>query len=133
MPSPSIVSFGVTYTAREKDCVELTQWHACSLVVLQFNHCMCQGHTGCTAGGDGLLSWRVQHEGTGTRGQDAYLQVCEEETLEQEKKQGKVRIEEGKAGKNKLWMRKVQPTKLRPSQQFFVYLFWVSGWKCAVF
>ena len=37
------------------------QWHACSLVVLQFNDCMCQGHTGCwTAGGYGLLGWRVQ-------------------------------------------------------------------------
>ena len=33
MPSPSLVSFGVT--AWEKACVELTQWHACSLVVLQ--------------------------------------------------------------------------------------------------
>ena len=30
--------------------MELIQWHACSLVVLQFNNCMCQGHTGCTAG-----------------------------------------------------------------------------------
>ena len=29
-----MVSFGVT--AREKACVELIQWHACSLVVLQF-------------------------------------------------------------------------------------------------
>ena len=28
--------------------------------------------------------------------------------------------EEGKAGKNKLWMRKVQPTKLGPSRQFLV-------------
>ena len=84
-----MVSFGVT--AREKACVELIQWHACSLVVLQFNHCTCQGHTGCTAGGDGLLRWRVQHECTGTRGQDAYSQVWEEETLEQEKKQRKVR------------------------------------------
>ena len=28
--------------------------------------------------------------------------------------------EEGKAGKNKLWMRKVQPTKLGPSRQLLV-------------
>ena len=41
MPSPSMVSFGVT--AREITCVELIQWHAWSLVVLQFNNCMCQG------------------------------------------------------------------------------------------
>ena len=46
----------------------------------------CQGHSGCT-GGDGLVSWRVQHECTGTRGQDVDSQVREEETLEQEKKQ----------------------------------------------
>ena len=38
-----------------------------------------------------MLSWRVQHECTGTRGPDAYSQVREEETLEQEKKQRKVR------------------------------------------
>ena len=84
-----MVLFGVA--AREKACVELIEWHACSLVVLQFNHCTYQGHTGCTTGGDGLRSWRVQHECTGTRGQDAYLHVWEEETLEQEKKQRKVR------------------------------------------
>ena len=35
--------------------MELIQWHACSLVVLQFNHCMCQGHVqledmGCSVG-----------------------------------------------------------------------------------
>ena len=60
-------------------CVELIQWHACSLVVLQFNNCMCQGHTGCTAGGYGLLSWRVQHKCTGTRGQDVYSQEWEED------------------------------------------------------
>ena len=57
MPSSSMVSFGVT--AREKACVELIEWHAYSLVVLQFNHCMCQDHTardveleemGCLAG-----------------------------------------------------------------------------------
>ena len=87
MPSPSMVSFGVI--APEKACVELIQWHACSLVVLQFNNCMCQGHTGCTAGGYGLLSWRVQHECTGTREQDAYSQVWEEETLEPERSRGK--------------------------------------------
>ena len=77
---------------------KLIEWHACGLLVLQFNHCMCQGHTGCTAGGDGLLSWRVQHECTGTRGHDAYSQVWEEETLEQEKKQRKVRNRRRKGG-----------------------------------
>ena len=92
MPSPSMVSFGVT--AREKACVELIQWHACSLVVLQFNNCMSQSHTGCIAGGYGLLSWRVQHKCTGTRGQDVYSQEWEEDRntpWEQEKKQRKVR------------------------------------------
>ena len=92
MPSPSMVSFGVT--AREKACVELIQWHARSLVELQFNNCMCQGHTECTAGGDGLLSWRVQHKCTGNRGQDVYSQEWEEDRntpREQERKQRKVR------------------------------------------
>ena len=73
---------------------ELIQWHACSLVVLQFNNCMCQGHTGCTAGGYGLLSWRVQHICTETRGQDVYSQEGEEDRntpWEQGKKQRKVR------------------------------------------
>ena len=54
------------------------QWHTCSLV-LQFNNCMCQGHTGCTAGGYGLLSWRGQHTCTGTWGQDVYSQEWEED------------------------------------------------------
>ena len=117
-----MVSFGVT--ARERACVELIQWHACSLVVLQINiNCMCQGHTGCTAGGYGLLSWRVQHKWTGTRGQDKYSQEWEEDRntpWEQGISRGRSEKEEGKAGKNKLWMRKVQPTKLGPSQQLFV-------------
>ena len=57
------------------------------------------------------------------------------ETLHENKKRsrGRSEIEEGKAGKNKLWMRKVQPKKLGPSQQLFVNIFLVSGWKCAVF
>ena len=37
-----------------------------------------------------------------------------------ESSRGRSEKEEGKAGKNKLWMRKVQPTKLGPSQQLFV-------------
>ena len=130
-----MVSFGVT--AREKACVELIQWHACSLVVLPFNNCMCQGHTGCTAGGYGLLSWRVQHKCTVTVKDKMCIRKSEKriETLHENKKRsrGRSEIEEGKAGKNKLWMRKVQPTKLGPSQQLFVYIFWVSGWNCAVF
>ena len=60
-------------------CVELIQWHACSLVVLQFDNCMCQSHTGCTAGGYGLLNCRAQHKCTGTRGQDVYSQEWEED------------------------------------------------------
>ena len=65
--SPSMVSFGVT--AQKEAFLELIQWHACTLVALQFNNCTCQGHPGCT-GEDGLLSWRAQHECTGTRGQE---------------------------------------------------------------
>ena len=34
-----------------------------------------------------------------------------------ESSRGRSEKEEGNAGKNKLWMRKVQPTKLGPSQQ----------------
>ena len=51
------------------------------------------------------------------------------ETLHENKKRsrGKSEIEEGKVGKNKLWMRKVQPTKLGSSQQLFVNIVWVSG------
>ena len=37
-----------------------------------------------------------------------------------ESSRGRSEKEEGKAGKNKLWMRKVQPTKLGPSQQLLV-------------
>ena len=37
-----------------------------------------------------------------------------------ESSRGRSENEEGKAGKNKLWMRKVQPTKLGPSQQLLV-------------
>ena len=57
------------------------------------------------------------------------------ETLHENKKRsrGRSEIEEGKARKNKLWMRKVQSTKLGPCQQLFVNIFWVSGWNCAVF
>ena len=44
------------------------------------------------------------------------------ETLHENKesRRGRSEKEEGKAGKNKLWMRKVQPTKLGPSQQLLV-------------
>ena len=37
-----------------------------------------------------------------------------------ESSSGRSEKEEGKAGKNKLWMRKVQPAKLGPSQQLLV-------------
>ena len=37
-----------------------------------------------------------------------------------ESSRGRSEKEEGKAGKNKLWMRKVQPTKPVPSQQLLV-------------
>ena len=103
--------------------VELIQCHACSLVVLQFNNCMWEGHTGCAAGGDGLLSWRVQHKCTGTedkmciRKSEKKIEILHEH---KESSRGRSEKEEGKAGKNKLWMRKVQPTKLGPSQQLLV-------------
>ena len=56
------------------------------------NGTMCQGHTGCTAGGYGLLSWRVQHECLELEDK-IHIRKCAEkkETLEQEKKQRKVR------------------------------------------
>ena len=68
-----------------------------------------------------------------------------------ESSRGRSEKEEGKAGKNKLWMRKVQPTKLGPSQQLFVNILlgkwlemcsfeqnlppkvaqiWPTGWLC---
>ena len=49
------------------------------------------------------------------------------EALHENKKRirGRSEIEGGKAGKNELWMRKVQPTKLGSSQQLFVNYFWV--------
>ena len=51
------------------------------------------------------------------------------ETLHENKKRsrGRSEIEEGKAGKNKLWMRKVQLTKVGPSQQLFVNIL-LSKW-----
>ena len=47
---------------------------------------------------------------------------------------GRSEREEGKAGKNKLWMRKVQPTKLGLSEQLFVNTFLgkLKCLKCAV-
>ena len=111
-----MVSFGVN----------VWSWYSgmpAALIVLQFNNCMCQGHTGCTAWGYGLLSWRVQHKCTGTRGQDVIRKSEKRiEILHENKKRsrGRSEKEEGKAGKNKLWMRKVQPTKLGPSQQLLV-------------
>ena len=44
------------------------------------------------------------------------------ETLHENKEssRGRSEKEEGKAGKDKMWMAKVQPTKLGPSQQLFV-------------
>ena len=62
------------------------------------------------------------------------IRKCEKRKHKNKKRsRGRSEIEEGKAGKNRLWMRKVQPTKLGHSQHFFYKLFWVSGWKCAVF
>ena len=125
MPIPSMVSFGVT--ARENACVELIQWHACSLVELQFTNCMCQlqGHT---------LIQDVQLEDMGCSVVENNMNALELEdkmrirksvkrikTPHENKKRsrGRSQIEEGMAGKNKLWMRKVQPTKLGTSQQTF--------------
>ena len=87
---------------------------------------MCQGHTGCTDGGYGLLSWRVQHKKFNAL--ELEVKMCirkSEKRIEilhenKESSRGRSEKEEGKAGKNKLWMRKVQPTKLGPSQQLFV-------------
>ena len=51
-----------------------------------------------------------------------------------ESSRGRSEKEERKAGKNKLWMRKVQPTKLGPSssQQLLVNIL-LGKWKRAVF
>ena len=130
-------AFGVT--AREKAFVGLIQWHACSLVVNQFNNCMSQGHTGCTAGGYGLLSWRVQHKCTGTRGQDVYLQDWEEyqnTPWEQKKKQRKVRNRRRKAGAFSTTFCKYFVGRWLEMCSFLTNLppkvvqIWLTGWFC---
>ena len=60
------------------------------------------------------------------------IHKCEKKETEQEKKETKV-TKRRKKGREELWMRKLQSTKLGPSEQFFVIFFFVSGWKCAVF
>ena len=104
--------------------MELIQWHACSLVVLQFNNCMCQGHTGCTAGGYGFCSvgeYNINalelEDKMCIRKSEKRIEILHEN---KESSRGRSEKDEGKAGKNKLWMRKVQPTKLGPSQQLLV-------------
>ena len=111
--------------------MELIQWHACSLVVLQFNNCMCQGHTGC----QGKAIQDVQLEDMGCSVGEYNINALELEDkmcirksekrieiLHENKESSRRRSEkeEGKAGKNKLWMRKVQPTKPGPSRQLLV-------------
>ena len=71
-----------------------------------------------------MLSWRVQPVNALELEDKMCIRKSEKriETLHENKEssRGRSEKEEGKAGKNKLWMRKVQPTKLGPSQQLFV-------------
>ena len=47
-----------------------------------------------------------------------HIRKCEKRKHQNKKRsRGRSDIDEGKTAKNKLWMRKVQPTKLGPSQQ----------------
>ena len=103
--------------------MELIQWHPCSLVVLQFNNCMCQGHTGCTAQdmgcsvGEYNINALELVDKMCIRKSEKRIEILHEN---KESRRGRSEKEEGKAGKNKLWMRKVQPTKLGPSRQLLV-------------
>ena len=101
--------------------MELIQWHACSLVVLQLNNCMCQGHSGCEDMGCSVGEYNINalelEDKMCIRKSEKRIEILHEN---KESSRGRSEKEEGKAGKNKLWMKKVQPTKLGPSQQLFV-------------
>ena len=52
------------------------------------------------------------------------IRECEKtKHLKKKRSRGRSEIEERKAGKNKLWRRKVQSTKLRPSQLLFLNIY----------
>ena len=106
--------------------MEMIQWHACSLVVLHFNNCMCQGHTliqdvqledmGCSVGEYNINALELEDKMC-FRKSEKRIEILHENKESSRRRSEK---EEVKAGKNKLWMRKVQPTKLGPSRQLLV-------------
>ena len=88
MPTgPFMVSAGVT--ARKKAFVELIQWHACSLIELQFNDDAkaiqdVLEKMGCSVGEYNMNALELEDK--------MRIRMCEKkETREQEKKQRKVR------------------------------------------
>ena len=103
-------------------CVELIQWHACSLVVLQFNACVKAiqdvqlEDMGCSDGEYNINALELRDKMC-IRKSEKRIKILHENKESSRRRPEK---EEGKARKNKLWMRKVQPTKLGPSRQLLV-------------
>ena len=128
--SPSMSSSGVT--AQKKAFLELIEWHACSPVVLQINDGAkaiqdVLEEMGCSVGEYNMNALeREDNFGCG------FASVKRRKHQNMKRSRGRSGREEVKAGKNKLWMKKVQPTKLGPSEQLFANIFGISCWKWAV-
>ena len=106
-------------------CVELIQyWHACAALLYCKSIIACAkaiqnvqlDDMGCSVGEYNIKALE-QEDKMCIRKSEKRIEILHEN---KESSRGRSEKEEGKAGKNKLWMRKVQPTKLGPSQQLFV-------------
>ena len=102
-------------------CVEL--WHACSLYCNSIIIACAKAiqdvqleDMGCSVGEYNINSLELEDKMC-IRKSEKRIEILHEN---KESSRGRSEKQEGKAGKNKLWMRKVQPTKLGPSQQLLV-------------
>ena len=103
--------------------MELIQWHACSLLYcISIIACakaiqdVQLEDMGCSVGEYNINALELEDKMC-IRKSEKRIEILHENKESSRRRSVK---EEGKAGKNKLWMRKVQLTKLGPSRQLLV-------------
>ena len=116
MPSSSVVSFGVTvwswYSGMPAALLYCNSIIACAKAIQDVQ----LEDMGCSVGEYSINALELEDKMC-TRKSEKRIEILHEN---KESSRGRSGKEEGMAGKNKLWMRKVQPTKLGPSQQLLV-------------
>ena len=117
MPSSSLVSFGVSVWSWYSGMpAALLYCNACAKAIQDVQ----LEDMGCSVGEYNINALELEDKMC-IRKSEKRIGILYEN---KESSRGRSEKEEGKAGKNKLWMRKVQPTKLGPSQQLLVNILW---------